>query len=602
MPQVSRQSIFTINSLARNLSQLFKNLLNLLWRGDVLKRKVVALFCTLVLAPFTLTVESSLAAETIVPKPQGSFRTLDSVIANWLKRPELQNSMIGIEVMELPTGRILYTLNGNKRFVSASTAKVLTTACAYDVFGANFRYDTRLYGTGVEAPKKVAGNIVLQPSQDPTLTREDIRQMFVSLSQKGLNQVEGGLIVGTVAGGFDHWVTGWLTEDWGQEWMPPSSNLAVDRNIAQGNVVLKGYKNSNLGPESAFNAESQALLLAGESAAWIECDPVNHEANFYRSPGMALGAPLVVANPTPFNTALAATAAAEAGVRFANRSIKDKKFYPVVEHQSKPLSQIIQTCLHKSDNFYAQQILRTLGLSNANSEPEAVARDYKEIAPVGLSTLETRGLERVSSWLKKIGVPGSEFVIFDGCGLSRKDGISPHTLNTVMRHMASPTMNGPYLQLLKRYSPVNKTDAWFAYKTGSMDTARSVSGVLETIGGQYCAVTIMVNGHRESVNALKGEIDGLVGILDSIKSIKIESAKPPAQKPASPTVGGKPGAQPPAVPTAVPAVPGGAAAPAVTNNADGSNPSTDVTLVELGRGGPAPQGKPGARKIHRRRH
>ncbi len=565
--------------------------------------RLTALFCALSVIQCYVTYPlAAPAAETITPKPQGSFRTLDSIIGNWLKRPELQNSMIGIEVMELPTGRILYSLNGNKRFVSASTAKVLTTACAYDAFGANFKYNTRLYGTGSEAPKKVGGNIILQPSQDPTLTREDIRQMFVSLSQKGLNQVEGGLIVGTVPGGNDNWVTGWLTEDWGQEWMPPSSNLAVDRNIAQGNVLLKGYKNTNLGPESAFNAASQALLQAGESAAWIECDPVNHELSFFRSPGMAMGAPLVVANPTPFNTALTATVANEAGVRFTNRSIKDKKFYSIVEHQSKPLSQIIQTCLHKSDNFYAQQLLRTLGLAKVDSEPEAIARDCHDIAPVQLSTLETRGLARISAWLSKIGVPSSEYVIFDGCGLSRKDGISPHTLNTVMKHMASPTLNGPYLQLLRRYSPVNKTDAWFAYKTGSMDTARSVAGVLQTLGGQYCAVTIMVNGHRESVGALKGEIDGLVGILDSIKSIKIESAKPAAKPSAQQALPNKAAASGPGSASAATAPPQASNATSVIMNADGTNPSTDVTLVELGRGGPAAPAARVTRKGHRRRH
>lgn len=555
----------------------------------------------------TLAVESQV-------RPQGSYQTLEGIIANWLKRPELQNSMIGIEVMELPSGRILYSLNGNKRFVSASTAKVLTTACAYDAFGANFHYSTKLYGTGAEAPKKVAGNIILQPSQDPTLTREDVRQMFVTLSQKGLNLIDGGLLVGTVGGGGDQWLTGWLTEDWGQEWMPPSSNLAIDRNIAQGNVVLKGFHNTNLGPENAFNAASQALLLAGESAAWVECDQGKHELTFYRSPGMAMGAPLVVANPTAFNSSLASTCASEAGVRFTNRSIKDKICYPIVEHQSKPLSLIIQTCLHKSDNFYAQQILRTLGLAKVDSEPEGISRDFRETPAVQQSQLEARGLARLSSWLQKIGVPSSEFVLFDGCGLSRKDGISPHTLNTVLKHMATPTMNGPYLQLLRRYSPVNKTDAWYACKTGSMDTARSVSGVLETIGGQYCAVTIMVNGHRASVGALKGEIDSLVGILDCIKSIKFEPAKsssagagtPSAGLPAKGAVVG--GAA--AIKSVVPATVGGpGSAIAITSGSGATAASSndgDVTMVELARvGGTGSRAKGGRRSsggAHRGRH
>ena len=492
------------------------------------------------------------------------YQPLDTVIANWLKRPELQNSMVGIEVMELPSGRILYSLNGGKRFVSASTAKLLTTACAYEELGANYSYSTRLYGTGTASDKSLSGDLILQPSQDPTFTRDDTRQMFVSLCQRGINQIDGRFIVATVAGGHDHWATGWLTEDWGQEWMPPSSNFAIDRNIAQGNTSLKGYRNINLGPDTANNAASEALLLAGESAAWIECDPLKHELLFYRSPGMNLGAPLVVANPSTFNYALALTTATEVGVRFANETSKEKTPFILVEHESKPLPQIIQTCLHKSDNFYAQQILRTLGLSRLDQEPEITSgsvraqsknqakyqkknqnKDQKKSQQniqqkdlekdqesygqkdqqlVQQSLLETRGLARLSSWLGKIGVHASEFVLFDGCGLSRKDGITPHTLNMVLKHMATAGCDGPFLQLMRRYSPVNKSDAWFAYKTGSMDTARSVAGVLETVGGQHCAVTIMVNGHRESVSALKGEIDGLVGILDSIKSIKFISA------------------------------------------------------------------------------
>ena len=591
-----------------------------------LVRKMVALMATLatvLVSSFSMSGQMAVAAE--VRAHVQSYQTLDSVIANWLKRPDLQNSMIGIEVMELPTGRILYSLNGNKRFVSASTCKVITTACAFDAFGANFKYSTKLFGSGTEAPKKVTGNLVLQPSQDPTLTRDDLRQMFVALAQKGLNQVDGSLYVGTVPGGFDSWTTGWLTEDWGQEWMPPSSNLAVDKNIAQGNAVLKSFKNINLGPDTAYNAASQALLLAGESAAWVECNISNNTLSFYRSPGMNLGAPLVVANPSAFNEALAATVASEVGVHFSNKAGKDKAFYSIVEHQSKPLSAIIQTCLYKSDNFYAQQILRTLGLAKTDATPDPITRDYRDQIQVQPSTLESRGLARVSAWLGKIGVPASEFVLFDGCGLSRKDGISPHTLNTVLKHMATPAVNGPYLQLLRRYSPVNKSDAWFAYKTGSMDTARSVSGVLETIGGQYCAVTIMVNGHRESVSALKGEIDSLVGILDTIKSIKFESAKPAATAaPAAPlrgsanksatggTATGAPGAAGTAKTAGVGGANGAAAgagagtptaggsANQASGTAQGSTPPGEVTLVEMAHGtSRAPRA---ATKSHRRRH
>jgi serine-type D-Ala-D-Ala carboxypeptidase/endopeptidase (penicillin-binding protein 4) len=454
--------------------------------------------------------------------------TLDSLIGNWLKRSDLAHSNIGVEVMELPSGRILYTLNSSRRFVSASTAKLLTTACAFDTIGGAYRYKTRLYALGKVADKKLHGDVVLTASEDPSLEQKDLHQLFTALSQKGISEIEGNVFLNPIGGGFDRWDPAWLTEDWGQEWMPPSSNLIVDRNIAQGGVVLKGYKNNNVGPDSAYNAMDETLLTAGNSAAWIECDPHSHLLNFFRSPGMSFGAPLVVSNPSQFNLALAQSIAQDHGIKLLNHVVtKDKTPTILAEHESNPLWTIIQITLHLSDNLYAQQLLRTLGMAKLDPELDLAALG----APMNWQamSLENRGLVKLTAWLNKIGVPQPEVILFDGCGLSRKNGISPHALNMVLKHMATPTLNGPYLALLKHSSPVGK--GTFAFKTGSMDTVRSISGVLQTVGGQTCAVTVMVNGHVPSVRNLSAEVNSLIALLDSIKSIKIE--KPASAKDAA---------------------------------------------------------------------
>ena len=139
-----------------------------------------------------------------------------------------------------------------------------------------------------------------------------------------------------------------------------------------------------------------------------------------------------------------------------------------------------------------------------------------------------RGLAKLGSWLSKIGVPPQETLIYDGCGLSRKNGISPHALNTVLKYMATPTLDGPYLLLLKRSNPVGSRGS-FSFKTGTMDTVRSISGVLQTVGGQNCAVTVMVNGHAQNVRNLSAEVNGLIALLDTIKTIRIEKTPPAKQ-------------------------------------------------------------------------
>jgi D-alanyl-D-alanine carboxypeptidase len=511
---------------------------------------------------FSTTANSTTTTtESNTPIP-ASFQSLDSIVGNWLKRPDLAHSSIGIEVMELPSGKVLYSLNSSRRFVSASTAKVLTTSCAFDTFGGAFKYKTKLYASGKVTDSSISGDLVIQPSQDPTFSRADLNNLFRSAAQKGFKSVYGKVSVLPVAGGFDSFNTGWLNEDWGQEWMPASSNLIVDRNIVQGNFVLKGYKANNFGPDQAYNAAYRSLLISGNSSAWLECNPHSRELNFYRSPGMSLGAPLVVANPSDFNQALAHLSAVDAGLRVSEHdTAKDRgNLTLIAEHDSTPLWTIVQITLHESDNLYAQQLLRTIGAGKAELDAAPDANLVGAGTSWSSQSLEDRGLARLGAWLSKVGVPSQEVLLYDGCGLSRKNGISPHALNTVLKYMATTTLDGPYLLLLKRNNPVGSRGS-FSFKTGTMDTVRSIAGVLQTVGGQKCAVTVMVNGHAQNVRNLSAEVNGLIALLDTIKTIRI--ARTPVLKDASKILGPN----------------------ALKTDAEGPTSAKETTYVELARGG-----------------
>ncbi|MDR3612543.1 MAG: D-alanyl-D-alanine carboxypeptidase [Candidatus Obscuribacterales bacterium] len=503
---------------------------------------------------------SSSSTSTVTAIP-ASFQSLDSIVGNWLKRPDLAHSSIGIEVMELPSGKVLYSLNSSRRFVSASTAKVLTTSCAFDTFGGAFKYKTRLYASGKVTDSSVGGDLVIVPSQDPTFSRSDLNTLFRSTVQKGIRSVYGKISLLPVAGGFDSFNTGWLNEDWGQEWMPASSNLIVDRNIVQGNFVLKGFKSNNFGPDQAYNAAYRSLLISGNSSAWLECNPHSRELNFYRSPGMSLGAPLVVANPSEFNQALAHSSAVGAGIKVSEHdTAKDHGALTLIaEHDSTPLWTIVQITLHESDNLYAQQLLRSIGAGKSELDSAPDANLVNTATSWSSQSLEDRGLSRLGAWLTKIGVPPQEVLLYDGCGLSRKNGISPHALNTVLKYMATPTLDGPYLLLLKRNNPVGSRGS-FSFKTGTMDTVRSIAGVLQTVGGQKCAVTVMVNGHAQNVRNLSAEVNGLIALLDTIKTIKI--ARTPVIKDAGKALGPN----------------------ALRTDAEGPASAKETTYVELARG------------------
>jgi serine-type D-Ala-D-Ala carboxypeptidase/endopeptidase (penicillin-binding protein 4) len=448
-------------------------------------------------------------------------QTLEGVIGGWLKAQTLQHSNVGVEVMELPSGKVLYSYNGRKRFVPASTAKVFTTACAFETLGGNYTYKTQLLSAGTITDGKLHGDIVINSSQDPSLSRDDIRQLVSKIDTKKLNSVDGRVRLAKTPGGFEQYLPGWLVEDFGQIYMPVCSNFVVDHNIAQGVSGMKGARVFDMSSTYEINAMTRSLMKSDVASAWLTYDPGNKTIRTYCGEGTNQKSPLMIADPDEYNVALVEQALAEKGIHVEKSALmsRDKSNTSdgattlLAEHISNPLSKICTITLHESDNLYAQQLLRTLGMLTPEQMEKTKNKEDE-------TTLEQRGLYRLMNWLSSAGVPQQESVILDGCGLTRKNGLTPHALNLVLKHMAGPTVTGPYLSLLKNGDN-------FRYKTGSMDTARSITGVVTTAGGQNLAVTIMVNNHTPSIKDLRAAVGELVNIVGRIKTITIkEPGKP----------------------------------------------------------------------------
>jgi D-alanyl-D-alanine carboxypeptidase/D-alanyl-D-alanine-endopeptidase (penicillin-binding protein 4) len=463
------------------------------------------------------------------------------IVESWLHRPDLLNSRVSVELMDLPTGKVLFEHNGNKRATPASCAKVLTTACAYEKLGATYTFNTRVTSDGVAAGGILKGNLYIQASQDPTLTREGLGKLIhdaVSGTGAGcINKIDGKVIVLCPNNGREHFQMSWLAEDFGQDWMPVSSSLVVDNNLAYTSGLPKNFK--VVEATSAHNALLDNLLASGIASSWISFDRSCETINILR--GVAYGAngqptdkvkrdgPFVVSNPDSYNLALIEQF-------FSNEAISCEGFslnygstpanaagYLLSEHHSKPLSLIIKTCLYESDNLYAQQLLRALGSLEA-------AGQVKGRHGAGCC-LEERGLDVLGEWLTGLGVPGREVILFDGCGLSRKNSVTPHALNIVLKHMAHEKLDGPFLTLLKEQGNASGN---FRFKTGAMETVRGISGILHNAQGRNFALTILVNGHTPSVKDVRIALFDLVerlkkanlgGNEKKLSAVKITAAK-----------------------------------------------------------------------------
>jgi D-alanyl-D-alanine carboxypeptidase/D-alanyl-D-alanine-endopeptidase (penicillin-binding protein 4) len=460
--------------------------------------------------PATAPASAPVAAVDPDQKALELFKPVEQIAKQWIARPEIQRSLVGLEIMDIPSGRVLFSHNGHKRFVSASIAKVFTCACAYDLLGGDYRYKTSFYGYGEIRDSKLNGPLIVIASQDPSFSTNSLNSMVKQLAGR-VKAINGSVHVGQVSGGGDFFATEWLIQDWGQDWMPASSDFVIDRNVALMKDLGRGYTLKTAGSDSESLALTRSLLKGPWASAWVTFNKSNNSVTFHRPDGPLQNEP-VVANPTDYNTAVVRSVLKNNGIAVGGKDLPASGS-PIVLAQdlSPPISEIAKFCLEHSDNLYAQQLLRTIGtLPALNSKLEH-------------ASLEDRGLARMTNWLQtKCGVSPSEAILFDGCGLSRKDAVTPHSLNMVLRHMGGTAANSGFLELMKHDYDVSAKS--FKYKTGAMDSVRSISGIARTSTGQPIAITAIVNAHTPSVRELRTTLVALVSKIESLGALKLKPA------------------------------------------------------------------------------
>jgi serine-type D-Ala-D-Ala carboxypeptidase/endopeptidase (penicillin-binding protein 4) len=124
--------------------------------------------------------------------------TLRTLKASWDKRERRMGSRAGAYVVDLGTGRVLYSRNADKALAPASNEKLLTTASALVRLGE----DTTLDTTVVAEPGAVLdpttgqldGDLWLVGAGDPSLDDDALRDLVSQIKAHGIRQINGGIV------------------------------------------------------------------------------------------------------------------------------------------------------------------------------------------------------------------------------------------------------------------------------------------------------------------------------------------------------------------------------------------------------------------------
>src|SRR5687767_10715819 len=191
---------------------------------------------------------------TPAPRTATTTRTLQALqtsISEVLRRPELDAAFVGIKVVSLDSGKILFEDNARKLLRPASNMKLYTVAAAMDRLTPDYRFQTSVYAPSrPNSDGVLRGDLTIYGRGDPSIAArfnngdyfKAIDELATRIVAAGVKRVEGDLVGDETYFVGPKYGAGWEWEDltwyYGAEVTPLAVNdNALDLFVKPGTAV-----------------------------------------------------------------------------------------------------------------------------------------------------------------------------------------------------------------------------------------------------------------------------------------------------------------------------------------------------------------------------
>lgn len=418
---------------------------------------------------------------------------------------------VAVAVYSVDSRTPLYFHNAEKSFLPASNMKLYTTAVALARLGPDYRYTTSLYADGPIRPDgTLEGNLVLVGRGDPALSGRFygdsatyVFDVFAgALRDHGIRRVTGDLIGDASYFEREPVAPGW--EEGNLLWWYGARVSALSFND---NVVVIEVR-----PGDAVGAAAGASFVPRTDGLAV----VNRVRTVGRRGGRSIGLkrrpdldgyeiwgripvdsrPLryvvAVEDPPSYAVSVFADRLERAGVRLegGRRVIHSRTGLPrrpwqlLASHTGPRMLEIVRVINKRSQNFFSEQVLKTLGRMFEDEGSFADGRDV------------------VESVMDELGVPADDLWVDDGSGLSRRDRTSARTTAELLVAMRDHRWFDEYYDSLLEAGvdgdPRRLDDPAAVHnvrtKTGTLRGVSALSGYVTTRDGELLAFSVMTNG------------------------------------------------------------------------------------------------------------
>lgn len=466
------------------------------------------------------------------PSPRDPFTIIDSVLAS----PPLEHTLWGVSVVDQASGQAIYAHNADRHFIPASNTKLVVAIVALGTLGPEWRFETPVLL--VPPSDSLGPDVLIAARGDPTWS-----DRFFADGTAPLDSIVGFLAAAGVRSVKDIVVDAswfddapvhptWEISDLPWSYAPPIEALAIDEGtfrviVSPGTTPGAPAIVSTPLPRTQPFRSSVMTDTAG-SPIRIDVDYMQRSDTVHLSGTIAItSAPdtsdLAVISP--------ARSAAEAlayvfekngiAVHGHTRVLRDSaevdtylEMHGDTTHwigriRSAPLDSIVAAILQPSQNWIAEQVLKSL----------AAQLDSAGSWAVGVR-LERRFL------IDRMGIDSTAFYLRDASGLSVQNLLTPAATVQLLEYARSQPWGNAFHEALPspgmRESTLENRLPGLAgrlrAKTGTITHVNSLAGYLQTDDGRMLTFSIMTNASGVSSAAVRRGIDRIVEALASPRS------------------------------------------------------------------------------------
>lgn len=452
------------------------------------------------------------------PGEESGLPRLAQKIDGALHNSSLKGASVGIQIISLKSGEVVYERNPELALNPASNTKLLTSAVALVKLTPEFRFQTSIHMTGKISKGTLIGDLYLKGRGDPLLTYTGLLSLAQDVYNAGIRKISGDVIGDDSYFDQEREFSGW--HDFTQAYSGKLSALSLQKNSVR--LQIKPGRSGAAPsiildpPTSYIKIKNKAVTLTSNKvyASFTPSEnPENEETllvqgKISKKSRGGVSAYVNVNNPSLFTATTFKDALEQIGIAVEGEvslGTLPKKSARLGTYYSEPLSTIISEANKPSDNFVAEQLLKTVGA-------------HEQGAPGSTE----KGLQVLQEFLEELEIPPSAYVLENGSGLSRSNRISPQHIVTLLTYMyenfevryeylASLAIAGVDGTLRKRMKDT-QAERRLRAKTGAIRSVSCLSGYAASRDNEIFVFSMMMNDYKSGGYDIK-KIQNNIGLL-----------------------------------------------------------------------------------------